>query len=215
MRKATYLTVFIAMMFLGIWMIGCGNAKAPTADWAAVIDHPQGNVAVRETSATAFHPGKQGDRLPEGAATRTDETGWAKLKFPDESLVTVFPDTFFEVKAGNTMGAQTSGRALYKITPQKQRSMVETPHGVTAVLGTEFLIAIATDGTSIHVKEGKVTFTAHDGSVKTITKNQSLAYKGSGPLPEPTTSDPTEASRLFDPFSGWPKLNPGTVHPKN
>jgi len=204
-RSIALLTVFLALWCGAFW--GCGGQGGNPAD-AVALSQLNGTVARKADAASAFAPAKDGDRVQAGGAVRTSESSRATLSWADQTQVTLQPETYFEIKAGGALGVQNQGSAIFKVAPQQRKgATVETPHGTTAVLGTTFLVRVASDGTAIWVDEGSVEFTAKNGEKKTITTGQTLAYGGSGTLADPRPVPPPERDQLFRPTTQAPALN--------
>ena len=178
----------LAFLFSGLVLLwGCGaDADAD----AAKIKDPKGNVRIRHSAGTTFSEAKADDPVAQGGAVRTGENGKTRLSFLDGSELTIKPESYFELNQGNFWGHQTEGAVLYKINKQKTGLTVETPHGVTSVLGTTFLIMVSSDSTFIGVEEGKVSFAPKGGGTPiTIGAKQKISAPALGMIDGPQPFD--------------------------
>ncbi|MBF0547978.1 MAG: FecR domain-containing protein [Candidatus Riflebacteria bacterium] len=153
------------------------------------ILQPSGLVQMQRTSSSTLSNAKENDELLPGGTIHTWANGGARLVYPDESGITILPDTYFEVRVGQCLGFQAQGTVIYSVKPNKLGVTVETPHGVIAVLGTTFRISVASDGTAIWVNEGHVSFTSVTGDQQHLRAGQSLHYSGTGKVPLPIQID--------------------------
>lgn len=179
----------VALMLVGISLFtGCGGNPE-----VARVKDPNGNVRVRAGATGTFTEARAEDPLAQGGAVRTGENGKVRLLFGDGSELTVKPESYFEVSQGSALGLQTEGAVLYKINKQKSGLTVETPHGVTAVLGTTFLIRVGSDSTQLGVDEGRVSFTPKGGGpAVTVEAGQKIEAGADGKVAAPETFDLSE-----------------------
>ncbi len=198
------LSVVFCISTLMFLTTGCGSQ--PTAAQVAVKG-PVMPTQAKLTSAGSFQDAREGDKIEAGGAIRTGENGRSTLMYPDGTEIAIQPDTYFEVKAEGFLGRQTQGSAIYKVKPQQSGAKVETPHGVTAVLGTTFLVKVASSGTAVWVEEGTVEFTTPFGDKKAVKAGENLSYSGTGALGSPVPTNPVDQQGLFNPGAPEPALN--------
>lgn len=185
-------------------LTGCGS-QAPTAQ--VTIKSPAAPAQAKLTSTATLQDAREGDKIEAGGAIRTGENGKATLVYPDSTEIAIQSETYFEVKSEGFLGRQTQGSAIYKVKPQQSGAKIETPHGVTAVLGTTFRIDVATGGTAVWVEEGTVEFSTAGGEKKAIKANENLNYSGSGKLADPAPTNPVDQQSRFNPGAPEPALN--------
>jgi hypothetical protein len=184
-------------------LTGCGQQ----AGTAAILQEAKGVVQVRASSQAEFTPGKDGDSLLIGGAVKTAENATARLRFADAGEVLVKPESFFEIGSGQPLGKQSGGSAVYRVNKQKDDLKIETPQGVTAVLGTVFLLKIDPNGTIVVVEEGQVSFTNLDGQTALVNPGEQLTAAAKGPLPAPVKIDPITRDQMFGNDQKGPGVN--------
>lgn len=177
-----------------LFLTGCDSGKP-----VAMLLNPKGQVQVKATTQSVFEPAKGQTPLPEGAAIKTGDDGSAEVKYGDDSLLLLRSNSLFLVKAGNSLGKQDEGNMIFKIQAQKVEVNVETPHGVTAVLGTTFAQQVSSESTILSLDQGKVRFTDHASQSKTLEPGYQLVVKAGAPLPEPVPMSPPSRESLFNP----------------
>ncbi len=197
-------TLLLSLFLGAAWLAGCGTAPDP-----ARVRDPEGKVQARVDAATAFADARDQDPVRVGGAIRTGEDGRARLVFPDGTELAIRSDTFFEVGQGKALGRHHEGTILYKIQKQRRGLTVETPHAITSVLGTTFLLIVGTDSTLIGVEEGLVAVTPPTGGPPvTLEAKQKLTLGPAGPL------GATEPFDLATEEFSYLKINGKWVRPK-
>lgn len=194
-RKRSLLVVAAGALFVGSFL-GCGGGGQPFA----VIKTPAGKVDVRVKAGGAFAVAQDGTSIQRGGAIRTGEKSTSDLQFTDGSKVQVRPESYLELNDGDPAMKQDSGAVIYKVAPQKETLRIQTPHGVTAVLGTTFVIEVSSQATSVALEEGKIAFTsAASGEKRELSPGQRLVAPGVGTLPPTIQLSPIERQELFKP----------------
>lgn len=191
----TFISFCIGMCFLLV--SGCSQTDNIAV---AVVSEPKGQVELREGAASQFAQAKAQAPIYAGGAVRTGEDGSTALDYADGSKILVHALSFFEI--GNEAGKarQDKGSVLYQLQKQKKDVTIETPHGVTAVLGTTFLVQVDQDSTTVMVEEGKVEFRSKTGPEKqVIDAGYMLKVGGDGKLGQPVGLNPFEREQLFNP----------------
>lgn len=200
------LTLFGLLTGLALGSSGCGAGATGTA--LTTLRQPQGKVEARSRATEAFAPATDGMSLPAGGVVRTGDDGIALLHYPDGTEVSLHSDTYYEIKDQTLLGRQDTGSARYRVAPQKQTIGVETPHGVTAVLGTFFRLDVTASQTVLTLQEGKVRFTSSGGPAGVeLTPGQQLSVTGGQPLGTPAELDPITLETLFNPGAKVPDIN--------
>jgi hypothetical protein len=127
--------------------------------------------------------------------TGGDPDGLVWLKGFDGTEIKVAPGSTIEVRdAAQTKGALSrlvlflsKGLAVFRVPPAPQRSMeVQTPHAITAVLGTTFCVAVTETETRLVVHEGKTSFTPTGQAALPVGAGQTCQSGAAAPadLPE-------------------------------
>jgi len=187
----------LAILFCvgSILLAGCGGAGEPLARIAAI----EGKVDARPEAEGAFAAAKVDMQLRHQGAVRTDKESTAALEdMARKGSIKIEPDSYYEVRAGVTLGFHGSGKAVFDVNKQQTEIQIETPHGNTAVLGTKFGQIVASDSFELWVEEGTVEFTARDGSKQRVTASQKLQWQvQQGALPQPVNFNLLESEDFF------------------
>lgn len=174
---------------------GCGSVPV-----IAVVKNLQGSVQDKISPPSLFQKAKDNDPLQKGGAVKTGEESSAMIVYSDHHELSVKPRSFFEVHDGNSLGKQTEGTIIYRVKKQKSELTVQTPHGVTAVSGTTFLITIASDASHIWLEEGSISFTSlASGKKVSLSPGQMLVAPAVGKISPPKDVNPFELDSLFNP----------------
>ncbi|NLI77016.1 MAG: FecR domain-containing protein [Candidatus Riflebacteria bacterium] len=199
----TLLMVCLIGMIMIVAGCGGGGGTSPVASLKAV----QGKVEIRPVGASTFAAAAAAQPLVAGSAVRTGEDGQAQIQYADGTDVAIQPETFYEIKSQNSLGRQESGSARYRVSPQQNAVSVETPHGVTAVLGTVFRLDVTAQQTVVTLQEGKVRFTAAAGGSVELTPGQQVTAPAGAAPGKPAELDPFTLESLFNPGSKAPAIN--------
>ncbi|NLI77720.1 MAG: FecR domain-containing protein [Candidatus Riflebacteria bacterium] len=198
------LSAVLGLAFLTV--VGCGGGgSSPSA--IATLGQVQGKVEARSRGGDPFAPAAGEVSLQAGGAVRTGEDGHGQVKYLDGTEVALSPETYYEVKEQTTLGRQESGSGRYRVSPQKTTVEVETPHGVTAVLGTAFRLDVTATQTVVSLQEGKVRFTSPSRESVELTPGQQLTVTAGQPLGQPAELDPITLETLFNPGARLPGIN--------
>jgi len=174
---------------------GCGSQSEPLARIASV----QGKVDARLEGAGAFVAAKADMQLKHQGAVRTEKDSVAIIEdIARKGGIKIDPDSYYEVRAGTSIGFQGSGKAVFDINKQQTEIQVETPHGNTAVLGTKFGQLVSSDSFELWVEEGQVEFTARNGSKQKVSASQKIQWKvNDSPLPQAENFNLLESEGFF------------------
>lgn len=163
----------------GVALAGCIGILAPhragaqQAEVALVYRLLQdGRMVVTPASGEA-HPGQVGDRLRNGDQVLTLENTRAALRFTDDgSILRLNPRSQVRLTSGDERGAlvRTLNLEFGELWIRAQRRgnthlRVQTPAGVAAVKGTEFIVRVDEHGTTVLTLEGVVEFFNQGGRV--------------------------------------------------
>jgi hypothetical protein len=196
--KSLRIALLLTVLAVSLLCSACNNGASAVAE----IKKPKGIVEARFTTDARFAAAGEGTPLAIGGAAKTGEDSTSLVVIAGKAEIALKPESFFEVGLGNTLGKQTAGTAIYNVEKHPQSLRIETPHGVTAVLGTRFLIEVNASGTIILVDEGKVSFTNPVGNSREINPRERLIAPVSGPLPAPEKIDPITCEQIFRPMPG-------------
>ncbi|MBF0408285.1 MAG: FecR domain-containing protein [Candidatus Riflebacteria bacterium] len=184
---------------------GCGSNSSSVS--GAVVKEPKGDVQAKVSSDSTYKPIKENDILSSGGAVKTAENSTVKLLFAEKAEVYIKPESYFEIKSGENLGKQMGGTAVYRVNKQKDSIKIETPQGVTAVLGTVFLLDITSTSTTLIVEEGKVSFTNIDGLSTEVNPGEKLVAAAKGKSDPVSKLDPIAREKLFNPGGSDAKIN--------
>ena len=125
-----------------------------------------------------------GQRLTSGDLVLTSANTRAAIRFTDDgSIVRLNPNSQLSVRTEGARGSATKtlqldfGELWAKVAPQNGRTFqVQTPSGVAAVKGTEFVVRVDQNGvTTVLTFEGAVDFFNGAGTVSVESGKQSQA----------------------------------------
>jgi hypothetical protein len=182
---------------------GCGNKTGPTA----ILLDIQGKVECRlEHQGTTFVLAQPQMALSARSLIRTKEDGFARLGLGDGDRIEIRANSLFEVGEGTNLGRQNEGNVLYQIQPKKAKTTIETPQGVTAILGTKFLQEAASNSVTISLIEGKVEFTLHSGPSQLLEPGKQLRIVD-GKIEKILEMDPFFIEKILSPGTKLPGFN--------
>jgi ferric-dicitrate binding protein FerR (iron transport regulator) len=189
---------WLGVILLAGWLgalTGCGGTGSGAP--AAWVKEPKGKVQARREASATFADSKDQDPLLKGGAIRTGEDGQTKVRFADSSEAALAPEGYLEIVAESHLVNHKQGRAIYEFGKQESPARIETPHGVTAVLGTTLMIQAASDSTTVAVEKGKVSFTPRVGTEQIIEAGYKITATTGTPVAAPIAMDPAEREKLF------------------
>jgi len=175
-----------AALLLSIPLLpGCEN-KQSMAQFVKI----SGTVEARTTPSAKFAPAVQQSFLPAGGAVRTmPESGADLLLAESKGIIEIKADTYFELPQSGSNVRQESGTIIYRINQDKGSFSIDTPHGLTGVLGTTFEVSVGSDSTTVGVKEGKVSLTNRQGESRIVQAKEKMGIDASGMFSEKTVFD--------------------------
>jgi ferric-dicitrate binding protein FerR (iron transport regulator) len=150
------------------------------------------------TRGAAVDTAVLGGRLANDDAVFTSENTRAAIRFTDDgSLLRLNPNSQLRIQAAGDRGALVKtielefGELWSRVTRgDAQQLRVQTPSGVAAVKGTEFIVRVSPDGvTTVATLEGIVEF-ANQGGVVDITAGNIVIVQSPAdpPVPRPITA---------------------------
>lgn len=182
--------IFLLISFI----FGCGQEKAKIVQISSI----EGEVFFKASGTPNFVAATTNSFLFSGDAIRTGKDSTAILKnIAHSAQIKVFPETYYEIKGGNSLGFQDKGIAVFDVEKQQNEIVVETVHGITAVLGTQFGQVVSTDTFELIVEKGLVEFSTKSGEKRKIAAGNKIKYNVGQPLPEVAGSNLIESEALF------------------
>lgn len=188
--KMAFILIAATMLFNG-----CSNKNdKPVAKLLKI----SGTVEIRTAPDTKFESANPDYELYNDMAVRTGENSNAELSFTCGGMLKLSSGAFFQVKSGQILGKQTSGAGLYEIDKQPQPISIETPHGVTTILGTKFRQVVNADSVEIVLTEGQIEFYDNAGNKAKVEAGHKLLVKKDQPLSDPVSIDDFNVDELFN-----------------
>jgi len=188
----------------GLVLAGClgllaaGRAEAQQVDVAVVyrllqegrltVTHPDRSTAAAQVGARL----RSGDQVSAGANTR------AALRFTDDgSLLRVNPNSVVRLTSGSESGVVVRtlnlefGEVWTRVTRHQGTTLrVQTPAGVAAVKGTEFVVRVDSQHvTTVLTLEGVVEFSNASGRVDVPAGSKVVADSAQAPRAQPATAE--------------------------
>ncbi|MFZ5953114.1 MAG: FecR domain-containing protein [Candidatus Rifleibacteriota bacterium] len=183
--------LIITIIVLSVILTGCKNNEN-----GAKLLKVTGEVETRSDSGSKFVKAVQNSTLPVGGAVRTRPESSADLLLPDNGgIVELKQDSYFEFTENSFK--QNSGTGVYRINPSKKPISVETPHGITGVIGTVFEVTVSSSSTKVGVSEGKVRLTSKSGTERILESGKMMSLDLRGTFSEAETFDNTSNSQKF------------------
>jgi len=184
------ITIF-AFVYL-ILFTGCSGAGVQIA----TLKEFSGTVEFSRGGAQSFEAAQKEQPLFTGDEIRVRADSSATILFATGSAIHLKDNAFFEVRDDSCLGRQNSGTAYYDVNKHESEIVIETPHGTTAILGTQFCQLITEDTFDLWVKEGKVKFT-RNGQSRLVEANYRLHHSSDKPLAEAETMTLPEQIKIF------------------
>lgn len=200
LRKILFLIYVVNIVF---FVTSCTKTLQPLAH----VKQPVGTVEAMIKEGENFIKAIENLGLFSGSVIRTLDNSFAKLLFINGIQVSINPETYFKITAKPAIGEQTSGSAIYQVPKSNEIIEINTPHGVTAVLGTVFKLEVSKKTTTITVAEGKVRFTNMKGVSKVIESNQQAIVSAEDENITVNELDPITIQMNFDSTNKLPPIN--------
>ncbi|MFL5385747.1 MAG: FecR domain-containing protein [Longimicrobiaceae bacterium] len=182
--------------FLGM-MGGAGKAEAQQADVALVYRLLQdGRMLVTPAGTTQPRPAQVGNRLRNRDLVYTSPNTRAALRFTDDgSILRLNPNSQVRINSGDERGVVVRtlelefGELWARVARHQGTTLrVQTPAGVAAVKGTEFLVRVDERGvTTVLTLEGVVEFFNRAGRVDITAGQKVVVDSASAPRTERAT----------------------------
>lgn len=177
--------------------LGVTRAAAQQADVALVYRLLEARqMKVRPAGSGDARDAQVGDRLRNGDQVATSANTRAALRFTDDgSILRVNPSSQVTLTSGNQGGVVVRtlrlefGELWTRVNRHQGTTLrVQTPAGVAAVKGTEFVVRVGQDGTTtVLTLEGVVEFFNQSGRVDVPAGSKVVADSASAPRAQPAT----------------------------
>jgi LysM repeat protein len=179
------ITLLIALISSILILTACGSGPSPTPTpnpVSPVIEELGGEVLVRPSDADQFAPAPLGQVLQTNTEVQTGDDGFARLSFPNGTIVRVAPSsmvTLQVLEAGPTglfTRLRLSAGELWIILTEGELN-VETPAGLAVVRGSFMHVAVdpATGATLTDCLEGDCAFNNNGGAVSLVAGQNAFA----------------------------------------
>ena len=158
-----------------------------TQAWVATLKSVQGTVETRKAEQTEWRPAAPNDTFAIGDSVRVLGYSRAAILLPDETLLRLDQNTtvtFTPPRDQNRSWLDLLKGAIHIISRDPRALRVVTPFAGAGLEGTEFLVEVGTDATTITVYEGEVAMTSDAGDVNLLPGQRATARAGLQPLAE-------------------------------
>jgi hypothetical protein len=192
-----------ALALAGCAAMGTANtASAQQQDVALVYRLLQAQQMVVNRAAGGSAPARVGDRLRNGDIVLTSRDTRAALRFTDDgSVLRVNPNSRVIINSGTEGGVIVRtlnlefGELWTRVNRRPGTTLrVQTPAGVAAVKGTEFVVRVDSNGVATVITlEGVVEFFNRSGRTDITAGNRVTVDSASAPRAQPAT--PAELRR--------------------
>jgi tetratricopeptide (TPR) repeat protein len=149
----------------------------------------QGKGEAREASSNTWRPAVLKEKLGGGAFVRTGDLSTMALLMQDRTQLRLSQNSLLQIKESPTVaGAPTrldlrAGRAWANAKDRSPNVVIETPHAVAGIRGTEWALEVDPAGrTLLAVFSGTVEFGNAQGSVSVGRNEAALAEAGKAPV---------------------------------
>lgn len=179
-------------------LLGAGRAEAQQADVAVVYRLLQEGRMIVTRASGSMDTAQVGERLRSGDQVATSSNTRAALRFTDDgSVLRVNPSSKLLLTSGDERGVVVRtlnlefGELWTRVTRHQGTTLrVQTPAGVAAVKGTEFVVRVDTHGvTTVLTLEGVVEFFNGSGRVDIPAGSKVVADSTQAPRAQPATAE--------------------------
>jgi tetratricopeptide (TPR) repeat protein len=165
---------------IGLLALSVQSAPAQTCDgWMARVISVQGVVEAKRAEQTEWAAVYLDDTFCLGDMIRVDARSRAALALPNETVIRLDQDTtltFAEPQGETKSWLELLKGAVHVISRNPRALKVLTPFANAGLEGTEFLIEVVEDQTTVTVFQGEVTVSNDAGEVG-VTRGQSVAAR--------------------------------------
>jgi hypothetical protein len=182
-----------------------GGAWAQQAEVALVYRLLQDGQMLVIPASGPERPAQLGDRLRHRDAVATSANTRAALRFTDDgSILRINPGSQVRLTTGNERGALVRtlelefGEVWARVSRREGSEFrVQTPAGVAAVKGTEFVVRVDSAGATVITLEGVVEF-FNDAGRTDVTAGQRASAASSSDAPQAAPASPEELRAAGD-----------------
>ncbi len=201
-------------ILLLVWLAPLSTtAAADCKPWAARIVSVQGEIEVKQASTSNWHPVKRNDTFCPGDSIRVGNNSRAAIVLLNETLLRLDQNsaiklTLFETELPSIL--EFIMGIGYFISRVPRSLKIETATVNAAIEGTEFIVAVSTNETSVTVFEGTVLTQNKLGDVRITNGETVIAKANTAPvktlLAKPR--DTVQWALYFPPIIEIDKLSP-------
>lgn len=197
--RRSMLAAAAAMGLLGMLP---GRAQGQQADVALVYRLLQDGVMAVIPASGPERRAQLGERLRHRDAVFTSPNTRAALRFVDDgSILRINPNSRVRLTTGDERGTVVRtlelefGEVWARVTRREGAQFrIQTPAGVAAVKGTEFVVRVDSAGVTVITLEGVVEF-FNDGGRTDVTAGQRASAASRSDAPEARDASPEELRR--------------------
>jgi hypothetical protein len=195
-------TMLAAVAALGLLGMLPGHARAQQAEVALVYRLLQDGQMVVIPASGPQRRAQLGDRLRHRDAVATSPNTRAALRFVDDgSILRINPNSQVRLTTGDERGALVRtlelefGEVWARVNRREGAEFrIQTPAGVAAVKGTEFVVRVDSAGTTVITLEGVVEFFNEAGRTDVAAGRRASAASASD-APQAAPASPEELRR--------------------
>lgn len=167
------LSILVVVVYLCVVSITPALGQQSTVATAFVVE---GSVSVRQGLSHEWRPLAKGMTVHEGDTIKTGDDGRTALEFVDGAFVRLGRSSAITINEVSPLGepqvTQTTGSSYFFSRGARREPKIKTPLVNATIRGTELVVVVAPDMTSIDVLHGSVSVS--DGS------HQEVAVAGEG-----------------------------------
>ena len=172
-------------LLTGLLLICSPQGAIAQNDTVATLYASEGSVSVRRVGTSSWEGVNTGANFREGDTIRTGKDGKAAVEFVDGALVRLgrYSALTFEkvTAAGNPSVSQTEGKAYFFSRGAKREPEIKTRHVNAAIFGTELVVDVSADSTTIDVLHGSVNASNSKGSVSLALGDRAVTRLNEAP----------------------------------
>ena len=169
-----------------LWLMASpAQAASRCEPWAAQLASVQGRVEAKQAGAARWEPVATGAILCPGDSLRVAEFGRAALLMPGDTLLRLDQAsslTFPAAAANEPSWLDLLQGAVHFISRHPPKLQIKTPFVNAAIEGTEFVLGVTAEQTSLWVLEGRVLASNVAGSLAVAGGEAAVARAGQPPV---------------------------------
>lgn len=192
--KGLFSLLFVAWAFINVALAPrIAQAQASPVAHAYVTE---GRVEFRSSTSTEWKAIQVNTPLAVGDTVRTGEDGSAAFRFVDGALVRIgrlSALTFNAVAAtGSPEVTQSRGRTFFFSRDARKEPLIKTPQLNAAIYGTELVVDVSSNTTTIEVLHGSIRASNSKGDVS-AGAGESVTARNRGPIEKSILVRPADA----------------------